>query len=288
MELTPLVPGSRIEVHEANKTRLRSRGSGDGTYSKRDPTGRPLSRQPRSAGGSRGRAGGLTGSGSRGVTGIEREGLVLSEPSSGTIVAPLDAKLIRDLYGFREGVERQTAEILARRTDVIVGPIEEVLIDGRDAVRSDDFSVSVAIDLDLRFHTALYDAVGNRILSDVMRGQWINMRRVMAATLPPSTATRTKFGTSTRLSSPPSWRTTTSAQVRSQRRIRRLPASGSPRGTARRKRRKLRRRSGQQCDGPLVQTAVHLAGADRRSPATLQFPTPKIRELGIWELEFGS
>ena len=98
-------------------------------------------------------------------------------------VAPLDAKLIRDLYGFREGVERQTAETLARRTDVIVGPIEEVLIDGRDAVRSDDFSVSVAIDLDLRFHTALYDAVGNRILSDVMRGQWINMRRVMAATL---------------------------------------------------------------------------------------------------------
>lgn len=113
---------------------------------------------------------------------LEREGLVQTDRLRGTIVAPLDAELIRDLYEFREGVERHVAERLAERTDLTWEAVEVIVDAGRNATASDDLSVPGAIDLDLRFHTALYDAVGNRILSDVMRGQWINMWRVMAAT----------------------------------------------------------------------------------------------------------
>jgi DNA-binding GntR family transcriptional regulator len=113
---------------------------------------------------------------------LEREGLVQTDRWRGTIVAPLDTELIRDLYEFREGVERHVAERLAERTDMSWDAVEQIVDAGRKATASDDLSVPAAIDLDLRFHTSLYDAVGNRILSDVMRGQWVNMRRVMAAT----------------------------------------------------------------------------------------------------------
>jgi len=112
---------------------------------------------------------------------LEREGLVQTDRSRGTIVAALDADLIRDLYGFREGVERFVAETLAQRTAISLTPVADVVAAGRAAASDGD--VSVLIDLDLQFHTALYEAAGNRILSDVMRGQWVNMRRVMAATL---------------------------------------------------------------------------------------------------------
>src|SRR5688572_3942476 len=114
---------------------------------------------------------------------LQREGLIEIDLSRGATVAGLDAGLIRDLYEFREGVERHVAETLARRDDVDGEPIREIVAAGRSAISSDDVSISTAIDQDLRFHTALYEAVGNRILCDVMRGQWINMRRVMAATL---------------------------------------------------------------------------------------------------------
>ena len=39
------------------------------------------------------------------------------------------------------------------------------------------------IDLDLQFHTRLYEMVGNRVLTNVMESHWTHTRRVMAATL---------------------------------------------------------------------------------------------------------
>ena len=39
------------------------------------------------------------------------------------------------------------------------------------------------IELDLRFHTGLYEAVGNDVLTEVMRAQWAHIRRLMAVTL---------------------------------------------------------------------------------------------------------
>lgn len=112
---------------------------------------------------------------------LEREGLVKTDRWHGTMVAPIDADLIRDMYEFRAVVERHVAETLARRTDFDSGPIRQILTAGRKAIASGD--VNRAIELDLRFHTMLYDSVGNQVLSSFMRGQWAHIRRVMAVTL---------------------------------------------------------------------------------------------------------
>lgn len=114
---------------------------------------------------------------------LEREGLVQTDRLSGTVVAPLDAALIRDLYDFREAVERHVAEVAARRTDMSWSAVHEIVKTGLAATQAASPAVALLIDLDLRFHTALYEAAGNRILCDVMRSQWGNMQRVMAATL---------------------------------------------------------------------------------------------------------
>lgn len=111
---------------------------------------------------------------------LEREGLVQADRLRGAIVAPLTVELIRDLYELRTGIERHVAECLARRTDVDSGALEELVAAGRESASTES---PIQMELDLRFHTALYDALGNRILSDVMRGQWMNMRRVIAATV---------------------------------------------------------------------------------------------------------
>lgn len=112
---------------------------------------------------------------------LEREGLVRTDRWHGTVVAPVDADLIRDMYVFRAVVERHVAETLAQRTDFDSTPIRKVLASGRKAIASGD--ISAAIEQDLRFHTMLYDSVGNQVLSSVMHSQWAHIRRVMAVTL---------------------------------------------------------------------------------------------------------
>jgi DNA-binding GntR family transcriptional regulator len=112
---------------------------------------------------------------------LEREGLVHTDRWRGAIVAPLDRAMIRDVYQFRGEIERFVAAHLATRSDFDAAPIRLTLAAGVEAAASGD--VAKLIDLDLRFHTTLYNAVGNQVLSEVMRGQWTHIRRVMGAIL---------------------------------------------------------------------------------------------------------
>jgi DNA-binding GntR family transcriptional regulator len=112
---------------------------------------------------------------------LEREGLVRSDGWQGAVVTPLDPSLIRDTYQFRGEVERFAASDLAARFDFDVAPLRAITAEGHQAAPTGD--VLELIDVDLRFHTGLYDAVGNHVLSEVMRGQWNHIRRVMGATL---------------------------------------------------------------------------------------------------------
>lgn len=112
---------------------------------------------------------------------LEREGLVQSDRWRGAIVTPLNPTLIRDIYQFRGEIERFVAAHLAARDDFDPTPLRSIVIEGRQAAAAGD--IFPLIEIDLRFHTGLYDAVGNQVLSDVMRGQWTHIRRVMGATL---------------------------------------------------------------------------------------------------------
>jgi DNA-binding GntR family transcriptional regulator len=112
---------------------------------------------------------------------LEREGLVRTDRWHQTIVAPLEVDMIRDMYEFRAVIERYVAETLANRADFDSSPIRDVIAAGRHNVVKGD--VERAIELDLQFHTMLYDSVGNQVLSSFMRQQWAHIRRVMAVTL---------------------------------------------------------------------------------------------------------
>jgi DNA-binding GntR family transcriptional regulator len=112
---------------------------------------------------------------------LEREGLVVTDRWRGAIVTPLDVPLIKDLYEFREAVERFVAETLASRKAFDAAPVRELIKLGTAAASAGD--LNRLMDLDLRFHMRLYDMVGNRVLTDVMEGHWTHTRRVMAATL---------------------------------------------------------------------------------------------------------
>jgi DNA-binding GntR family transcriptional regulator len=112
---------------------------------------------------------------------LEREGLVKADRWRGSVVAPLDVPHIREVYEFRGVVERFVAETLARRDDFDVAPWRSIIEAGRAAVNGGD--LNRLIELDLRFHTRLYEAVGNKVLSAVMEDQWTHTRRVMSATL---------------------------------------------------------------------------------------------------------
>lgn len=112
---------------------------------------------------------------------LEREGLVQIERWRGAIVAPLDPEFITDIYEFRGAVDAYVAGTLAARGEFDPAPLRQIVAEGRGAVHTED--LPRLIELDLRFHTGLYEAVGNRVLVHVMRAQWSHIRRVMAATL---------------------------------------------------------------------------------------------------------
>jgi len=112
---------------------------------------------------------------------LEREGLVRTQTWRGAAVAPLDRELIANIYEFRAAIDTYVASTLAARSDVDPNPFRKIVTKGRAAAGMAD--VGRLIDLDSRFHMGLYEAVGNVVLVDVMRGQWTHICRAMAATL---------------------------------------------------------------------------------------------------------
>ncbi len=112
---------------------------------------------------------------------LEREGLVKTDAWRGSVVASLDSDTIRDMYTFRGILEGHVAQALAEGGDFDASELRDVIAAGRKATIRGDYPR--LIELDLRFHTLLYDAFGNRALLDVMHGQWIHIRRLMALTL---------------------------------------------------------------------------------------------------------
>jgi DNA-binding GntR family transcriptional regulator len=112
---------------------------------------------------------------------LEGEGLIRNDRWRGAIVTPLDVNLIRDVYEFRGIVDTHVAKTLASRADFNFDKVRKIITSGRLAAQKHDVGRLVKLDLD--FHTSLYDAMGNSVVCDVMRGQWTHIRRIMGGTL---------------------------------------------------------------------------------------------------------
>ena len=112
---------------------------------------------------------------------LQREGLVFTEPGRTATVATLDRRFIADVYELREVIEGLVAATMAKLCAPDLTHLEEIVARGREAVRLRSFRR--LIELDIAFHSALYEAANNRVLIDVMRDQWNHIRRVMAMVL---------------------------------------------------------------------------------------------------------
>lgn len=112
---------------------------------------------------------------------LQREGLVSTEPGRTATVASLDRRFIADVYELREVIEGLVAATVAKLSAPDLTHLDEIVARGREAVRHE--GLRRLIELDIAFHSALYEAANNRVLIDVMRDQWNHIRRVMAMVL---------------------------------------------------------------------------------------------------------
>jgi DNA-binding GntR family transcriptional regulator len=108
---------------------------------------------------------------------LEREGLVRTAPKRGMIVAPLERKMILDIYDLREATEPYFTARLATLEEFDPEPLLAIVKMGIRAASSG--KLPRLIDLDLEFHIAIYEATGNRSVSDVMNVQFGHLRRAV-------------------------------------------------------------------------------------------------------------
>ena len=115
---------------------------------------------------------------------LKAERFVLDAPGRGLQVAPLDAQWIREVYEVRSALDAQAARLAARRggrprgTPVIDPRLLET---GRKASRGR--SVYALIEADLAFHSAIYMAADNPLLTQTAHQHWRHIRRAMGAVL---------------------------------------------------------------------------------------------------------
>ncbi len=109
---------------------------------------------------------------------LEREGLVKNDRWRGTVVTPLDAALILNIYDLRGILERAVAANVAQQ-NFDSSKVRGIIAVGRQVASAGDITRN--LELDLSFHTELYDAFDNPVLSEVMVGLWGHVRRVMHA-----------------------------------------------------------------------------------------------------------
>ena len=109
---------------------------------------------------------------------LEREGLVSDYGRKGKMVAPVDARQLRNLYQVRGALDGLAAYLCAeqsseQREDLFASLIEQ----GDMAVQSG--SVKALADADIAFHRTLYEQSGNPEILRIANQSWTHMERSM-------------------------------------------------------------------------------------------------------------
>ncbi len=106
---------------------------------------------------------------------LQREGLVFLDHGRGAVVAPFDIKFISDLFDFRAAVDGHVAALLAARGDFDPSALRQLVRAGLDAAKRGESRR----DLVVEFHNALYEAVGNQVLINIMDPLLDHVQRVV-------------------------------------------------------------------------------------------------------------
>ncbi|MET0606033.1 MAG: GntR family transcriptional regulator [Beijerinckiaceae bacterium] len=112
---------------------------------------------------------------------LEAEGLIVTIPQRGMQVAHADLSLIRNAFQFRLFVEREAVKAFAEAAsdDMIAAQRtahEEILGRARQSINGKLIVKAQIVDLD--FHEAIIDHLGNDIISKAYRVNWIKIRLI--------------------------------------------------------------------------------------------------------------
>lgn len=109
---------------------------------------------------------------------LKKDGLIQDAPGRGVLVTPLTVESISNLYLIRGALDNLAAKMAAAQCFELD---PSYLAKGRAASKGKN--IKAMIDADMAFHTAIYDASGNPLISQSAQVYWVHLRRAMGAVL---------------------------------------------------------------------------------------------------------
>jgi DNA-binding GntR family transcriptional regulator len=109
---------------------------------------------------------------------LENEGLVVSTPWRGAIVAPLTERGVTELQAFRRLLEGFAAEQVLARNDADISTLDALVVEMERCAEAGD--LACMNEADVRFHTQIVEMSGNALLLDVWRSYVSPIRRALA------------------------------------------------------------------------------------------------------------
>jgi DNA-binding GntR family transcriptional regulator len=109
---------------------------------------------------------------------LENEGLVVSMPWRGAIVAPLTERGVTELQAFRRLIEVFAAEQVLERDDADISSLDALVTEMEGCAEASD--LACMNEADVRFHTRIVEMSGNALLLDVWRSYVSPIRRALA------------------------------------------------------------------------------------------------------------
>jgi DNA-binding GntR family transcriptional regulator len=109
---------------------------------------------------------------------LENEGLVVSTPWRGAIVAPLTERGVTELQAFRRLLEGFAADQVLARDDADISSLDALVVEMERCAEAGD--LACMNEADVRFHTRIVEMSGNALLLDVWRSYVSPIRRALA------------------------------------------------------------------------------------------------------------
>ncbi len=110
---------------------------------------------------------------------LEEEGLVVNIPHRGTFVAPLDKKIVSDVYGVRSVLESYAVRLtLANFSDDDLKKLEQIYDAMQQAARDNDMKAVVKHDFEM--HKFFVEMSGNAVLKQSWSTLQIQVRRILS------------------------------------------------------------------------------------------------------------
>ncbi len=113
---------------------------------------------------------------------LRNEGVLISAPGRGLMVAPLDSAKVRNVYEIRASLDALAAGKAARlQSRRALDEGAAYIARGREAVQRQ--SISDMIAADMAFHHFIYELSGNPMIAETSAPHWTYLRCLMGAVL---------------------------------------------------------------------------------------------------------